>query len=189
MPALSATAAAAARGEVLRATYLAHFDFASGPLRVHPGYGRLKAAGEVWSGLGELGQIENMEISINGSAPPFSASLSGVDPANVASALDVATEIAGRELTVLLQFFDEDWQAFPEQIVTWRGFMDRAPIRAPDVNTRTIGIVAETVFALRGLPPWGWYTDRDQQKRFPGDLGLIEVPAMVNRNKPWVPGA
>ncbi|OXE37793.1 hypothetical protein [Methylobacterium radiotolerans] len=39
----------------------------------------------------------------------------------------------------------------------------------------------------RGLPTVGNLTHAGQQRRYPGDNGLFDIPQMINRRRPWNP--
>lgn len=172
-------------GRTVRFGVLVRFDFTTAPRNLWLGAGRLWAGGEFWDGLGELGSISGLESALDGTAPVTTFSLSGVDAALVPAALDAENEVKGREVTVYLQFFDHDSQTLDEPYSIYVGTLDVMRVKAQGPGLRTIDVTAETLFARRAMPPWGYLTDRDQQKLFPGDLGLEYVALMVSRTVTW----
>jgi len=79
-------------------------------------------------------------------------------------------------------------------------FIDRAVYGAPvtlalrimknmeisrDAGTRTIGINHEGPYTGRRRPAAGWYSDRDQQKRFPGDKACERTPWLLFKKERW----
>lgn len=187
MAIFDAAGRAAASGATVSAARLALFDFLDAPTRVHDGSGPLLAGGLVYQGIGILGSVSDIEAAVGGQAPPVTFTLSGVGDAIRDDVLNARIRVKGRACTVSLQFFDEDLRALGDPYVLYRGIMDRLIHRAGDADTWTAQLTAETIFARRGLPPFGSLTDRDQQRRYPGDTGLFMIPAMQNRRRPWNP--
>ncbi len=181
-------AAAILSGSTVVGTLLVFFDFASAPKRLHGGFGDLLADGQVWQGLGGLGSVSAIESSISGTAPTVTFTLSGVGDDIARDVVTAPTEIKGRTCFVKLQFFDVDSLATIGRPYTlFRGRMDRLIHQAPSATSWTAQLTAETRFVRRGLPPFGQLTDRDQQRRYPGDIGLKDVPLMQNISRPWNP--
>ena len=171
------------------------FDFVTEPVRVWlNGFGQLKTNdGHVWDGLGRLGAISGIEQAVNGEAPEVTFTLSGVDTEMVRLARDeFETECKGRLITVLLQFFGTDDPADPDNqrpldlpypIVTARALTSEFLFGEND--ERSITIRCESLFSLRSRPRAALYTDADQQRRFPGDLGFAFVASLRNKVISW----
>lgn len=182
---LSGTAAAAVAGRTVRAGILVAFDFLTIPRNLWLGHGQLWAGGEFWDGTGELGSISGLESAIGGSAPETSFSLSGVDPGLLAEALSSSDEVKGRDVTVYLQFFDEDMQTLDAPVSIYAGTMDVMRVRVQGPTSATISVTAETLFARRAMPIYAYLSDRDQQAIYPGDLGLSLIAQMTSRSVEW----
>lgn len=181
---------AAAAGPAPCASVLAFFDFLDAPTRVHDGWGPIAADGYVWQGLGHRGDlvgVSDIESAAGGQAPPVTFTLSGVRDEVLDDVKNARVRVKGRRCEIVLRFFDEDRRPLGRRYVLYRGIMDRLVHRASDANTWTAELTAETKFTRRGLPPFGSLTDRDQQRRYPGDTGLFMIPAMQNRRRPWNP--
>lgn len=179
------TIAAVLAGQEVRASFLVHFDFLTQPMRVWAGYGALTAGGHTWNGLGELGSLSGLESAIGGTAPETTFTLSGVDPVLVSKALTSSAEVKGRDVTVYIQFFDANWQTLDAPFAVYMGTMDVMRIKASGPTSRTIDLTAESAFARRALPPFAFLTDRDQQRRHPGDRGLEQIPALMSKTVEW----
>lgn len=180
-----ATVAAVLRGETIRVGTLVHFDFRTQPMRLWIGHGLLETGGQTWSGLGEFGSISGIESALGGSAPVVTFGLSGVDPALVSKALGASDEVKGRDATIFLQFFTDDLRTLDNPYAIWAGTMDVMKAKANGPGVRTVEMTAETLFTRRSIPPFGYLADRDQQRLFPGDRGLEQVPAMASKTVTW----
>jgi hypothetical protein len=179
------TMAAALAGRTVRASWLVHLDFAEEPQRLWLGHGLLSAGGFTWSGLGELGAIGGVESAIGGTAPVVTFTLSGVAPSILAAAKNSAQQAKGRDASISLQFFDEQSQTLDDPYAVWVGVMDVMGARGEGPQARTVQLTAETLFTRRASPAWGYLSNRDQQRLFPGDRGLEEVAAMANKTVEW----
>lgn len=182
-----AAGAAALCGDTITAEILAFFDFKTAPQRVHGGFGPLAAGGFTWQGMGGLGSVSDIESAVGGVAPLVTFTLSGVGPEIANDVVNAKAEVKGRDCFVYLQLYGPGLVPLGGLYTLYRGVMDRLIHSAADANTWTAQLTAETLFARRGLPPFGSLTDRDQQRRYPGDTGLFMIPAMQNRRRPWNP--
>lgn len=198
MPLFPGAVRTQAQGQHVVASLFVLFDFLSAPIRIWEGDGPIDREGNTWSGVGQrqdgtgspLQSIDGLEQAVNGSAPQLTLTVSGVDSRIVAAAqTDVsAGEIEGRELTVWMGFYNATLPGLVplDSLVTigvW--IMQRPNFTASGPTSRTITLPCETIFAQRSRAPFGLLTDRDQQKRFPGDRGLEFVPRMVDRTVTW----
>ncbi len=186
MAIFDAAGAAALRGLTITAEILTFFDFASAPQRIHAGFGTLRAGGYDWQGLGGLGSVSDIESAVGGIAPVVTFTLEGVGPEVANDVVNAKTEVKGRDCAVYLQLYDPALNPLGAPYTLYRGVMDRL-IHTADANTWTVQLTAETKFSRRGLPPFGNLTNADQQRRYPGDSGLFDIAAMVNRRRPWNP--
>jgi hypothetical protein len=180
------TVAESLAGNVVRCDLLAFFDFATTPMRLWQGFGPLHTNdGHDWQGIGQLGQIGDMESAIGGSAPQVTFTLSGVDPDIISDTVNASDEVKGRDVTVYMQFFDSDFQCLDNPYAVWAGLMDVMRIRQTGPTQCSIELSAETIFARRSLPPLGNLSDREQQRFFPGDTGCAAIPMMVQKTVIW----
>jgi hypothetical protein len=179
------TAAAVLAGSVVRCDLLVFFDFLTTPMRLWQGFGTLHTLdGHDWQGLGELGHIGDLESAIGGTSPNVTFTLSGVDPSILAEALNSSEEVFGRDVNVYMQFFTEDFQPLDPPYVVFAGLMDTLRVKQ-SVETVSVELSAETLFARRTLPPYGNLSGRDQHKLFPGDTGLDSMPELISLTAIW----
>ena len=180
------TIAAALAGTVVRCDLLVFFDFRTTPMRLWPGFGVLHTNdGHDWSGLGELGQIGDLESAIAGGAPQTTFTLSGVDTNLIADAMNQSSEVKGRDVTVYMQFFDADFQCLDNPYAIWTGLMDVMSVKQTGPATCSVELTAESLFARRALPPLGMLTDRDQRRFYPDDSGLSQIALMPHKTVTW----
>lgn len=183
----SSAAQAQMAGQIVRCDVLAEFQFLSETIRLWNGFGPLPTLdGKVWEGVAGMGDISGLSQSYNGSAPPLTLSISGVDARFAAKAKAESEEYFNRPIVVFLQFFTEDWQPLDNPYGLTMARMTNLTSQmktAPDgkSKTYTVSITAETPFAVRRRPPFGYFTDRDQKLRYPGDNGLSRVAGIDNR--------
>ena len=177
-------------GRAVRASFLVLLDFATTPMRLWTGAGKLPSGGHDWMGLGEIGSISGLEQAVNGEAPETTLILSGVNSEVVRLARDEFNDEArDRLVTVLIQFhnFEDDrpLELFDEPYAVWSGRMQNARFEFEGPATRRITITAESLFSLRSRPVFSQYTDADQQARFSGDRGFEFVPTLINKIVTW----
>lgn len=197
MPLFPETVRAQALGQQVVCALFVTFGFKGPvPLRVWEGDGPLDRGGHTWRGMGHrqdktgnpLQSIDGLEQAVSGTAPQLTLTLSGVDPTVVKAAKADTDEIEGRPLTIEIGFFDATKPGLVPldglmPLGTW--FMQKPSFVATGPALRTITLPCETLFAQRSRAPFGMLTDRDQQRRFPGDKALEFVPQMVDRTATW----
>lgn len=180
-------------GQTVRAELLVEFHFLSGITRVWNGFGRLPTldpaggTGTVeWLGLMGFGGITGLKQPLNGTAPEMKLTLSGVDPSFAAKAKAEASEYFLRPVKIYLVFFDADWQPISRpRLFLWARMYTLVPKREPNEgggSVRSVTITAESPFAGRRRPRFGFLTDNDQQLRYPGDRGAERVAGIEAKN-------
>lgn len=182
---LPETKAALVRGDRVGQAILVELMIASGPQRYFNGVRRLRAGGREWLGLGDMLSISGLEQPAGGTAPPTTFTLSGVTPDMIAAARNGSVEVKNRPVTVYLQFVGEA-RPLDEPLALWAGIMDTLKFAGSGPSDRRIVLTAETLFVRRRRAPFGYYTDADQQARFPGDRGMEFTAALVNKTVPWL---
>lgn len=176
-------------GATIRAAPLVAFDFKSEVKRLWPGFGPLSAAGEDWQGIGSLGALSSISGGTTGQIDEVTFSLFGSEA--ILANLDAdAEESDGREVNVLLQFFDlrqedqngawVDWALLSDPINVFWGKMGplTAQMSPPDESGRRQRIVstrAQNAFFNLGRPRYAFFSDRDQKARDPTHTDNIFV--------------
>ena len=181
----SSTVAAQLAGQVVRCAILVHFDFTSNPMRIWSGFGDIEAGGHTWTGIGQLGSISGMEAAIGGIAPVTTFTLSGVDPVLLAETLNASDEVKGRDVTVFVQFFDEELTPLDSPYTIYAGTLDVMSLSMTGPSQASIEVTSETVFTRHGLPMWGSLSDADQNRLHPGDRGLEMIAQVPFKTAIW----
>lgn len=189
-------------GATVRVSALAMFDFATGPVRVWPGFGLLKAGGQKWQGLGNLGLISSFSAGPGQAVDEMSFQLFA-DETLLAHFSEDAEASSGREVNVYLQFFDvrqEDelgnwveWKPLDEPFQVFWGTMGPLKAERPEADedpidarfTRAISVTASNAFVNRARPAFGFYSDRDQKARHASDNIFIYTYKMANARVRW----
>lgn len=189
----SSAIAAQLAGRVVRVDALVEFRFASQTIRLWNRFGPLPTLdGKTWQGIAGIGQIEGLSQSINGVAPTQTFTVSGVDARFADLARGDRAEYYRLPVVTFLQFFDTtiegDWQPLDNPFAISLRQMDTVQLKraqGDDGPVYTVSITAETPFTTRRRPAFGYLTDRDQQQRFPGDLGLNQVAGIDGKPITW----
>lgn len=188
------TIAASLTGEKVQCAWLVRFAFTTEPMFLWCGDGLLETAdGQVWMGLGQLGDIGGIEQAVNGEAPQASFTLSGIDAQIMRLARDeFEPEVKGRIVTVYIQFFGvadaedpENQRVLDTPYPVWSGRLLTPSFSFDQEGERSVTVTAESLFSLRSRPQYAMYTDSDQKRRFPGDRGFEFVSSLVNKVVAW----
>lgn len=180
----------------VRVAHLVEFGFCTQVRRLWNGSYTLTTGGHDWFGLRKLGGIEGLDDEGVMQASQMKFTVTGVEPRLASFLADAVaedrSEYIGRIVRVWHQFFDEDWQKLDNPVARAAGIIDglqvtRSPIKDGGWQ-RTVTITAENIFYGRGLPPAGYFTNRDQQIRHPGDRGLEFIPEIQETviKVPWI---
>lgn len=172
---------------------LALFDFRHGEEPLWGGEYPLTSGGKTWKGLGRIATMDGLDQAATLESSAMTFQLSGVEPEGTDTAYltiaasDDRAQYVRRLVTVSLQFFDDDWQPLDSPYAIKAGLMATMQMSRSRTGTgfqRTISVQANNIFYGRGVAPASFYTDRDQQKRYPGDLGLQFIPALQDKQIP-----
>ena len=164
--------------------FLVRFHFVSGIVRLWTGFGPLITLdGYAWSGLGELGTIDGLTTAFNGTAPAGRLSVSGVDPGLISVAVGETDDFVGQPVAIFLQAFDGRALSGMPCAIAVRLMTSLTVSRS--INNRTLSIEYETPYTGRNRPAGGFYSDRDQQKRFPGDTFCERTPLLMFASRRW----
>lgn len=185
MPSFGATIDAAVAGRTVRAGALLFFDFLSAPWRIWPGAGDVVTGGQTYVGKNTLIVLDLGAFSIDGAAEQFSAGINGVDTRVSAAVVAGETEAIGRNLTIMFQFFDENWAPLDGPLVVRKGRIRGYDVSGSGPSVRNIQVNCESIFGGRGNASMTMLSDREQQLRFSGDHGLDRMTINVNHTVTW----
>lgn len=168
----------------IRPVRLAELDFASGFVRVAstPFNILFDSNGdmveETFLGLGGLGGVSAIEETSDGKTAKVTLTLSGVDQANIALALN--EQFRGRPGTLWRAWLDPDYAFVAPPRVRFAGIMSAMPYRLQGGSQNTVSVVLVDRFARWNAPLDNPRWDNvDHQARRPGDKGLEFIPELV----------
>lgn len=180
-----------AKGAQVNLATLAWLDFETDPQPVWTGEYDLTVGGQTWKGLGRAGfliSIDNLEAASTLDAASFNVTLSGVDAGLIAAAASSdRADYVNRLLIVYALFCDKDWQPLANPMAIAGGFMgSMTTTRSQDENgsTRTINLPVNNMFFGRGVASSSFWSDADQQQRFPGDTGMQFIDQLQDFSVP-----
>ncbi len=182
---LSSTVRAIMAGVTVRGALCVKMDFTDGANFYWAGFGPLRTAdNQIWDGTNNLASVSGLASAIGTIAPQTTFTMSGVSARVAALARSQSDLVKGRDVDVAIQFFADDWSLL-DFLPVWSGEMDRMTYKASGDGTFVVSLSAEGVWTGRSRPPFGLYTDADQQSRFPGDRGLEQVGSLPGKTINW----
>lgn len=190
---LSSTIQTLLEGRTVRCAHLVEFCFAGQARRLWNGNYKITAGGHDWFGIRKLGSIEGLDDDGALQSSELKFTVSGVDTRLLAMAVsENRAGYIGEIAKVWLCFFDEDWQVIQDDgnpVARAAGIIDgvevsRQPMEGGGTQ-RIITLTAQNIFYARNIPPASFFTNRDQDIRFPGDRGLSYVGDLVETNIPF----
>lgn len=134
-------------------------------------------------GTGKLGTVSAIEEGSELRSYGISCTLTGVDPAQLALAVD--SQYQGRNATIWLGFLNPDHVLLNSPVEVFRGIMDTMPITLG--RTGTIRLNIENVLSRweKPNPRNQRYTSADQQDLYHGDLFLEFTNAATAKELIW----
>lgn len=161
---------------------LAAFNFSSGYVRVWTGYGDLTWDGNTYSGVGDLGNIGNIEETAEIAAKGTNFSLSGIPSSLIALAL--ADAYQGRSAQLWIGALDTSGAIIVDPYQIFSGRMDVIEIQDGG-DTSSISLSAESRLIDLNRSRERRYTDEDQRIDYPTDEGLKFIAALQNKVLLW----
>lgn len=176
-------------GRSVRVAFLTELQFVSQTAYVWNGHYTLSSGGQEWMPMHGIGMIEGLGTYSDAQSEAVTMTLGGIpdqEPDILALALSNSTEANQQLVKIHIQFFDDDWQPIGNPVLAWFGFMQPPRVNrdVTDIENgpvQSITVTAENAFFNRSRPPYGRYTDREQQTRYPGDLFFQYTPTLRNK--------
>lgn len=143
---------------------------------IAPGVNVLDPAdGGSYLGFGEIQDVPVYKQLLNGTAERVAFTMSGVSGQTLALAVADADQVIGKQIDVGFMLFGPDWQ--PLGPVHWHARYIAGPISLDQqLNEdptkspiRSLSLSAGSLFTSRKRPSYSYFTDADQQARYPGD--------------------
>lgn len=174
-PRLTLQAAAAATAPVVAPVILCELDFATGPFRVWTGLGDLSWAGLVFSGIGDLGAMSEVEETVELRAVRLTLTLSPV-PQEVIDIALAERSFRLRPARLWLAMLDAQGGFVADPFPLWAGLMDTMEV--VDGPEPRVALACESRLVDLERAEVRRYTDPDQQAEYPGDRFFEFVPAL-----------
>lgn len=165
--------------------FLIRFDFLTQTSFVWTGFGTLITSdGARWLGLGELISIDAVGGAFSGQASSGSLTLSGVSPTLLPTAINQTSEYKQRPVAIFFQAFNADRSLIGAPCPLALRIMTSMSIGRTG-DTRSLTVNHESPYVGRNNPANGWYSDRDQQRRFPGDRACERTAFLPFKQERW----
>jgi len=166
--------------------FLVHLDLSGGQVYVWSGAGNYDYDGNTYTGVGQFGGISPVEEGQTIDARGVRLSLSGI-PSD-AVALVLSEPYRGRPITIRLALFDgpqsNGGTLIDDPVIIFRGLIDTASLDDTP-ESPVITITAESRLIDLERPRELRYTDAEQQRLYPGDLGLQYVAGLSDKEIAW----
>lgn len=161
--------------------------------KINPGVNAYDLTGAVYRGFGEIQNIPAFNQLINGKAERVEFTISGVsgEILTIASGGD-AQQVKGKRVAVGFALMGGDWALLgavkwcANYTADYLSIQQAATDDPMNPIVRTISLSCGSLLTARRRPSFSYFTDQDQQARFPGDRFCERTPAYANGfNKTW----
>lgn len=156
-------------------------EFASGTVRMWSGVGDLSWDSQTWLGAGSLVQVSNIEETSEIKASGIVVTFNGI-PAELLSL--VLSDVRQGALGKIYLGFLSSGSVVATPWLIFEGRID-TPVINEEAETCSIAITYESRLIDLSRPRAARYTDQDQQREFPGDLGMEFVLTLQDKEIPW----
>lgn len=178
---------------VCGAHWLVELDFSTGIVRGTTAPIDVTASGNTYTGLGSFLSVGPVRESEDSAADRITISIPVVNSAMLAATLGDAGTYRGRAARLYLQLFDEAFVPVGPRVARWSGYMEpvritRSPAGLGDGNASgTIELPCQRAGMARARNYQGLrITHAQQQARYPGDLGLQYMQALIEQPALWL---
>jgi len=173
---------AAVQATEMRPAIFVELHFADGIVYVWSGVGTTVWNTHSWIGIGTYGGCSIIEEGDTVEAKGITLTLSGIDPAMLAEALQNLQ--LGLPVLLYLGLFDNSGTLIATPFTSWSGRMDQPTIEV-GADTATISINCENRLLDMNVAVDRRYTQDDQQIDSPGDRGFFFVISIQEITVPW----
>lgn len=160
-------------------------EFTGGFLYIWTGVGTVTWGGNDYVGTGHFLELTSVTETAEIKAAGITASLTGI-PSSLLSAV-LGESRQGKTVKMYLGFFNSSLALVATPELVFDGRLD-VPVIQESGDTATITISAESRLIDLERVKVRRYTDRDQQNRYSGDLGLQYVESLQTKKLLWGAG-
>lgn len=166
--------------------------------KIRPGTNALDASANVeYKGFGEIAELPAFLSNTDGSADRVTFSFSGIPPAVFAQiAPHVGAQqilIQGKPCAAGYAIMGKRWELLGVIRWQWDGFADFLALRQPTSDspdqpeTWTLELSCGDAWTGRRRAGRSYWSDQDQQSRYPGDRGCERTVLLTGTQKVWPP--
>lgn len=172
-------------------TVLLDLEFSTGTIYVTPYSVDIPANGHTYTALGSLLSVSPVRESESLSTEKLKLKLSIASTAMLAYAIGPASVYRGRNVRLYYQMIGSHHEPLHAPIQRWSGIMDRISIdRSPSKTGKGSGsiemeCIRNGLARLRTAAPI-LMTNEQQQRQYPGDLGLEYTDSLVRKPPVWL---
>jgi hypothetical protein len=166
----------------LRPAIFVEAHFQSGPVYLWTGFGSVTWSGQIWLGIGTLGEISTIEEGGSLEARGISIGLSAFDSNLLPLVVDEVSQ--GLPVIVRLGLFDSSGTLIADPVISFAGRMDQ-PTLTMSGETASISINCENRLVDMNIAVDRRYTDEDQKLDYPSDRGFEWVNAIQEVTIIW----
>jgi hypothetical protein len=190
---LSAANQTATEAQVVRPVALVelHFDSPTGTIRLHNGLGDITAndwagVSQTFQGVGDLGQIDEVEEADQISPHKLAFTLSGLDSTIASEVLTGDTVL--RPVYLQIAYLEADHNTLiddPHKL--WKGLINEVQFEMPKdpEDFAAIRVVAESFLIAFRRKNGRLFNDADHQTEFSGDIGFEYLPQIEDIKLVW----
>lgn len=190
---LSSANQAAIASQVVRPVALVelHFDAPTGVIRLHNALGDITAkdwagVSQTFEGVGDLGQIDEVEEARQVSPHKLAFTLSGLDATLAAEVL--TNDSVLRPVYLQIAYLDEDYTTLlddPHKL--WKGQINEVEFEMPKdaEDFASIRVTAESFLIAFKRKNGRLFNDADHQTEFSGDIGFEYLPQIEDIKLIW----
>lgn len=187
-PELTVEMGAALEEPLLIPAFFVELEIASGGVvRMWSGLGDYywpvsSPAGQVWKGVGSLGEISSVGETTDTNAIGITLTLSGIPAGMVTDALDEL--IPGKTATIWLALFDAASAVIVDPYKTFAGRIDAVDMEEGGDTCRVIVNAESLLIGLQVLNEYRW-VEQDQKIDYPDDTGFNLMEQLQELNINW----
>lgn len=171
----------ASQAAVVRPVTLVALYLDSGTVRCNSSDRTVTWSGDTYLGVGRLGSITAIQETTTLQTQSVRLTMSGI-PADYISM--VWQEIyQDRAVKIWLALLDENYVIVADPILQWDGLIDQMSMQIGE--SAIVSVTTNDKMIRWETPQVHRYTDADQQRRFPGDLGCQFIAQAVEKEILW----
>jgi hypothetical protein len=156
-------------------------EFSGEIIRIWSGLGEVNWNGKAWDGFGLLMAISNIDEDNEISAKGITITLTGLPSEIISLALQDCRQ--GSAGSVYLGFISDN-QIITDPVLVFQGRLDVVEINEGN-DTSSISLNYESRLIDLYRSKVSRFTDEDQKREFPGDLGCAFVVSLQDKNIRW----